>query len=251
MRRAPGAATKRVAFGYAGVHFTLVQDSIEVPVPRENMRDASVSPGIDLGTRAVNMGMDIILRGLECERAALYLNASNYANSNKVALTSTAKWSDPASTPITAINQYREVIRQQVGAYPNLLTLSPVAFAAIRDNPSVRARINPTSAASVTEEILAKLLDIDKVVVGKAIVSDDAGTFTDIWGNNAILSYSAIGSIQAEVPSAAYTYYMNGHPIVEQPYWDQNTKSWVYGVTYERVPVMPTPGGMFLIQNPS
>jgi hypothetical protein len=31
---------------------------------------------------------------------------------------------------------------------------------------------------------------------------------------------------------------MDGNPTVEQPYFDNNSKSWVYGVNYERVPVL-------------
>lgn len=31
---------------------------------------------------------------------------------------------------------------------------------------------------------------------------------------------------------------MEGHPFVEEPYFERNIKSWIYGVTYERAPVL-------------
>ncbi len=251
LKRAPGSAFNRLSLGYSGVPFALKQDAISVPVPRENLRDAAVMPGVDLGSRATRLGMRVILQSLEVERAALYLNASNYGGSNKVALTGAGKWSDPTSNPVTQIEGYKEQIRSQCGMYPNVLALSAVAFKALRTNPQVVARFQYTSAGSITTDMLAGLFDIEKVVVGRAIQADDAGVFTDIWGNNAILGYVALGSVEQEAPSGAYTYVMDGHPLVEEAWFDQNTKSWIYDASMERVPVMPAPGAMYLVQNPN
>lgn len=250
LRRAPGGATARISFGYAGKPFALVQDSLEVPVPREHMRDASVSPGIDLGTRATNMGMKTISLALEVEQAGLAADAANYGANNKVTLAGTDKWSDAAGLPSSDIEAGRNAIRATTGQYPNVAILSASAYEVCKVNPSIVERFKYTSTDSITPAMLAALWDIPEVLVGKAISADDAGDFSDVWGNNAVLAYVPPNPAGMEEPSFAYTYAMEGHPAVELPYWDANAKSWIYGVTMERAAVIAAAGAGYLIQAP-
>lgn len=251
LRRVPGGPTKRIQFGYLGKPFALLQDSVEAIVPREWLRDASVVPGIDLGTRAINLGMKVTSKSLEVDQAALATNAANYDVNHKMALAGVTKWSAATGTPTADINTAREAIRAAVGIYPNTVLLSAVAFNAAINNPNVTARFQYTTHEVITEDMLAKLWNVDKVVVGKAIGMTDAGVASDIWGNNVILAYTNLGSQNAEEPSFGYTYTMEGNPLVEQPYWDNTTKSWVYPVNYERLPVLSGITSGFLIQNPA
>jgi len=251
LRRAPGGRTQRINFGYLGRNFALLQDSVEVPVPREHMRDASVVPGIDLGRRAVNLGMQAVTKSLEYDQATLATNAANYDANHKLVLAGATKWSASTGTPTNDINTAREAIRSSVGVYPNLALLSAVAFNAVINNPNVINRFQYTSSDVITEEMLAKLWNIDKVVVGKAITMTDANVASDMWGNNAILAFTNLGSQNAEEPSYGYTYTMDGNPLVEQSYWDPATKSWVYPVNFERVPVQSGITSGFLLQSPA
>ncbi|WP_245903342.1 major capsid protein [Humitalea rosea] len=247
-RRAPGGATKLVDFGYLGAPYALLQDSLGAKVPREWMRDASRSPGIDLGTRAVNTVMGQLRTGLEYQQAVMARTAASYAASNKVTLAGGARWSTATVDPSVTIETGREAIRAAVGVYPNVALLSAKAFAAARNNPILLNRFRYTTAASITEEMLAALWNVDRVVVGKGVFASGADdAFADIWGTDAILAYSAIGAMGAEVPSYGYTYTMRGHPMVEPAYWDNGTKSWVCGVTYERAPVLAGVSAGYLI----
>lgn len=251
LRRTPGGATKRIQFGYLGKPFALLQDSVEIPVPREHMRDATAVPGIDLGTRAVSLAMKVALKSLEVDQAALATNAANYDAAHKLALAGVTKWSAATGTPTNDINTAREAIRASVGIYPNTVLLSAVAFNAAINNPNVVSRFQYTSTDVITEDMLAKLWNVEKVVVGKAISMTDVGVASDIWGNNVILAYTNLGSQNAEEPSFGYTYTMEGNPLVEQAYWDAATKSWIYPVNFERVPVLSGITSAFLIQNPA
>ncbi|NRA86636.1 MAG: hypothetical protein HRU28_04425 [Rhizobiales bacterium] len=67
--------------------------------------------------------------------------------------------------------------------------------------------------------------------------SDDA-LFGEVWNNVAILAYVPQNSLGFEEPSYGYTYRLPNHPFAEKPYWDNSKKSWIYGVTYERKPVL-------------
>jgi hypothetical protein len=99
--------------------------------------------------------------------------------------------------------------------------------------------------------MLAALWDLQSVAVGKAVAFDDAGNDIDIWGNNAILAYVPPQTSGMEEPSFGYTYTMQNHPLVERPYYENNARSWIYPVTYERVPVLTGLLSGFLIQSPA
>lgn len=249
-RRAPGAGTKRIQFGYQGKPFALVQDALEASVPREHLRDAKEVPGIDLATRSVNVVMSSLSLSLESDQAKLATDAAKYGATHKVDLVGASKWSDAASDPVAQIDDYREVVRESVGVYPNTLVLSPKAFRALRNNDSVQGRFKYTSASAITTAMLAALLELDKVIVGKAVASSQAGVMTDVWGNNAVLAYTPQQESTIEVPSFGYTYTMDGSPTVNSPYYDNNAQSWIYGVTYERTPELTGVTSGFLIQNP-
>ena len=247
-RRAPGGPTKRISFGYLGKPFALYNDALEAPVPREFLRDAKIVPGIELGQRAVNMVMRSLLLGLEVAQATLATDAAQYDASHKVTLSGTSKWSDPASDPIAQMDTYKEAIRSTVGIRPNTLLLSAQAWSAAKTNAKIRAQFQYTTPDSITLEMLARVFDVKKIVVGEAVTSDDSGVISDVWGNTAVLAYVPETISGMEVPSYGYTYTMNGHPLVEEPYYDNNAKSWVYGVGFERAPVLSGITSGYLIQ---
>lgn len=248
-RRAPGAATKRVSFGYEGKPFALVQDRLEGQVALENAEEAAAVPGLNLGTEAVNDVMSILHSSLEIEQAELARNAANYGANNKDTLAGTDLWTDPASDPAKQIREYREAVRSQVGLRPNVLALSPVGFNALAEHPKVLERFKYTSSDSVTVDMLAKLFNITKVVVGEAVYADDAGGMVDVWGNDAVLAYvpQVIGS--ARQPSYGYTYTLDGRPLVEEAYSERNSNSWLYPVVYDRKAVMTGFASGFVIKN--
>lgn len=248
LRRAPGAATKRIPVGYSGAPYALVQDALEIPVPREHMRDAARVPGINLGTAATQKGMRIAGLSLEVEQAGLARNTASYPAANRVALAPGARWSDAAVNPSLSIEAGREAIRTAVGVYPNTAVISARAMAALRSNAAILDRVKYTGRDNVTVEMLAALWELERVVVGRSLTVDQADVSSDVWGTDAILAYTAIGPIDNAEPSFGFTYTMEGHPLVEQPYWDNSTKSWIYPVTYERAPVVAGGGAGYLIQ---
>lgn len=257
-KRAPGGRTARIQFGYAGKPFALLQDAIEVPLPREHMQDAAVTPGIDLGRRAVNVGMRNMGLSLEVDQATLATTLANYGAGSKVTLAGATKWSAATGTPLTDVDTAREAIRQACGMYPNTMVLSAVAFNACKNNPNVVARFQyngqaGTDASQITPKMLAGLFNIENVVVGGGLYWNDANVSTDIWGNNAVLAYvpQTSADLSLEEPSYGYTYTLEGNPLVEPPYWDAPSKSWVYGVTYERAPVLSGIAAGYLINSPA
>ena len=250
-RRTPGASVKRMQTGFLGRPYALENHGFAAQVPIENQRDASIIPGVDLGKRGVRTALSAVQRSVEIQQAGIALNAANYDAAHKIALTGTAKWSDPAGKPVTTISNYREAIRASSGRYPNVAIFSALAWQAFINNPEVYNKIVYTQTGVVTEQIAQTLLQVDKVVVGKSIYADVNDTFVDIWGNNCVLAYTALGTKDKEEPSYGYTYTLNGHPAVTQPWWDNDTWSWVYPALYERVPLLTNLPSGYLIQTPA
>lgn len=254
--RAPGAAVKRVSYGYTGEDYALTQAALEGQVPVEMLEEANQVPGIDLATGAVDLTMESLRLGLENEQATLATTASNYDDDHKITLAGTSKWSDGASNPIVHVRTGREAVRSSTGMYPNTMILSPQAFNALAENPKIVERLKYTSQDAVTTALLARLFEVERVVVGKAVKANDAGAMSDVWGNFAVLACVARGGQNpaqrnAARPSFGYTYVLRGNPVVEKPYYDPATRSWVYPTFFERAPLLTgvTSGYLFIAPN--
>ena len=99
------------------------------------------------------------------------------------------------------------------GYVPNTVIMSYKVFSALMDNADIVDRIKYTSQESVTEDLLARLFNVDRVLIM-------AGTYNTA-ANGATASYSQIGDRDALVcytpanpglivPSAGYTMVWNG-----------------------------------------
>ncbi|SJM96038.1 major capsid protein [Crenothrix polyspora] len=254
--RAPGAATKRISIGYSGKPYALKQTSLEAIVPQEYLRDAKAVPGIDLAARSIYAVMNSLLLQREITQATLATNLASYGASNRVTLAGATKWSAATGTPLTDVDNAREIIRMQTGIYPNVMLMSALAFNAAKNNPNVIARLQYNAnvspdATTITAKMLEGLFNVDKIIVGKAIAFNDLNQVGDIWGNNVVLAYVPQSLIGIEQPSFGYTYTMANNPMVKMSYFDNNHESWIYGVHYEYAPVLAGMSSGYLIQNPA
>ena len=250
--RVPGSNTRRINFGYSSDNYALESHSLEGQVPIELLQEANAVPGMNLGTLAVNKVQAIIGLRLEAAQAALATNAANYAASNKASLTGTARWSDFTGTsdPVSDVEAAKEAVRQQIGRRPNTIVLGAAVLAKLKDHPKIQERIKYTGRDVPTPELLASLFGVARVVVGDAVYTGADGKFADVWGKNVVLAYTELGPLADQgVPTFGYTYRLNGYPLVEQPYFDRNSKSWIYPVTDEVSPVIAGASAGYLISN--
>lgn len=239
--RAPGADTQRVMYGYLADAISLIQESLEGQVPIEWMQEAEGVPNIQLATRAINNVMSSLKLNVEAERASLATNAANYAASHKETLSGTDQWNHADADIFEQIRDYKDVVRRSVGRFPNVLLLGPDAWSAAQVNVKMREHFKYTSADSITLEMMARYLQVQKVVVGTAVyadASDPTADFQDVWGDHAVLAYVPQQNRNIDVPSYGYTYQLGNGPEVETPYWDDRAKSWIYPVNYERKPYL-------------
>lgn len=240
--RVPGANTRRVQYGYSGSNFALESHSLEGVVPVELSQEANAVPGIDLGSNAVMRTQNIISLRLEAAQAVLATTAANYGASNKVTLAGTSQWSDfttGVSDPIKDIETAKEAVRRQIGKRPNTIVMGAAVFSMLKMHPKVIDRMKYTGRDTATPELLASLFGVKQVVIGEAVYTDAAGVMTDVWGKFVVVAYTELGGLAAMgAPTFGYTYRLTGYPLVEAPYLDRNSKSWVYPVDDEVAPVI-------------
>jgi hypothetical protein len=112
--------------------------------------------------------------------------------------------------------------REQTGYSPNTLTLGAMVLQVLRNHPDILDRIKYTQRGVVTEDLLATLFGVDRILVayasqatgpetGDAVTQDAAATYAYIANKkSALLTYSpAAPSLMT--PSAGYTFTWNGY----------------------------------------
>ncbi len=262
LRRAPGAATKRVEVKYEGKTYGVDQYSVEVPIPRELIRESDESRSLNVGNYldisniAMVTASGILAQDYELDVAGVATLPSSYAAGHTQALAAGTKWSASTGTPVTDIRAASDIIRKKIGKRPNKLILSADAKSALITNAEVRSYLPNTQMGPATLEQLKTILEVKEIVVGDGIWVDSADVGQDIWGNNAILAYAPMmggtngGNISLAEPAFGFTNVIEGHPFAETPYYENGNKSWVYGATFERRPSVAYNTAAFLFQNP-
>lgn len=263
LRRAPGTPTKRVEIKFEGKTYSVEQYSVEVPIPRESIREADESRRLNVGNYldisriAMATASDILGLDYELDVATLATTSGSYAAGHVLALAAGTKWSATTGTPVTDILAASNVIRKKIGKRPNKLMLSADAELALTTNAQVKSYLPNTQTGPASLEQLKVILKVSEIVVGDATWVDGAGVGQDVWGNNAVLAYSPGigGNTTADIslvePSFGFTNVIEGHPFGETPYYENGLKSWIYGATFERRPNIAYNTAAFLFQNPN
>ena len=137
--RSPGAATKRIQYGYSGTSFALQDYSLEGQVPFELMQEANAVPHIDLGRIAVLKTQNAIQLGNEVMAAGIATTAGSYQAANKVTLSGTSQWSDYSGTssPSKDVQVAIDAVRAAIGKRPNTVVMGPKVWSALKQHPAI------------------------------------------------------------------------------------------------------------------
>ena len=118
-------------------------------------------------------------------------------------------WDDDASDPITDVEVGREALVGLIGREPNVMVVGRNAYTDLLHHPDLLDRIKYTQTGILTQQLLAQLFSVEKLLVGNAIYNTGAEGATEsysfIWGKHAFLGYvpAAAGLLQ---PAAGYTF---------------------------------------------
>ncbi len=235
-RRAPGAKTERIQFGYEGEKFAVAQHRLMGLSPVELAQEAMREPGVDLGQHTVSGVQQLISLEREIETAELVTAAASYAPGHVVTVApGDARWDSDDSNPTAAILKGVETVRAAIGLRPNLVAMGGSVYSVVRAHKLTLQQIRYAGEGKqiADKKDLARLWDVEKVAVGDAITVDEAGNPSDVWGKHVVICYTRPGTLARTEPTFAYTYTLTGTPFVEQPYYDRDVNSWLYPVCEE------------------
>lgn len=124
------------------------------------------------------------------------------------------KFSNHNSDPITFIDGRKTAMHQETGRTPNRLAIGANVFDALKAHPAILERVkyggSTANPASVTENVLAQLFGVEKLVVLKSIMNKaDMGAEANmqfIGDPNSFLLAYATNSPSVEEPSAGYIF---------------------------------------------
>ena len=132
------------------------------------------------------------------------------------------QWDQSASDPIQQFATLQEAFIQQSGRKANKLTLGAHAYNALKNHPDLIDRIKYTQRGIVTTDLIATLLDVEKVYVTYASVAqgpsmdgaeadDAAATYSWVADAKSALLCYAPDSASLLTPSAGYTFNWKGY----------------------------------------
>lgn len=119
-----------------------------------------------------------------------------------------------ASNPIQLFRSEETLMASTQGLRPNVLVLGQAVYDVLLEHPLVVDRMKYTQAGLVTDQLLAALLGVDRILVATAIVNSAAEGATDafdyIYGKSALLAYAAPNATINQ-PSAGYIFSWTGY----------------------------------------
>ena len=122
-------------------------------------------------------------------------------------------WSAANSTPIADVEAGKNTVLTNTGYVPNTLIMSYKVFSALMDNADNVDRIKYTTQDSVSADLLARLFNVDRVLIMAGTYNTAAegatASYSQVGDRDALLCYTpAIPGLMQ--PSAGYTMVWSG-----------------------------------------
>lgn len=245
--RAIRARSNRVSpDGRTSIDYVLTEHDLEYPMDYREIEEDIANLEMH-GTMVATEGIKLRLEKLIAD---LVQNPANL-NGNFSALSSADKFTNPTSNPFLVIDSAKSFVRSKIARDPNTIVIGASTFSALKNHPLVLDRLAYTRDSILTPKLLANLLDVPNLYVGKAVYLTDSNQFADVWSDNVILAYvpEAQSNIQRNVyePAFAYTLQKKGYPLVDK--YVENGKITVIRCTDIFIPKIVGPDAAFLLMD--
>ena len=138
--------------------------------------------------------------------------------------------SEATSSPIELFSNEMVTMLEATGIEPNTLVLGYKCFNDLKNHPDFVDRVKYSSSDAVTEQIMARLIGVPRILVAKAVVASGKGatkTTAFSFGRNALLCY-ANPSPSLLAPSAGYTFswgYAGVGPVAVDKFYIKEKKT--------------------------
>ena len=132
------------------------------------------------------------------------------------------QWNDDASDPINVVSQWVVDFRQLTGYTPNVMVAGANVIRELKNHPDIIDRIKYTQKGIVSEDLLATLFGVDRIVtawatqatgaeINDARDQDAAAEFSFIADSKSLLLAYSAPSPSLMTPTAGYTFTWDGY----------------------------------------
>lgn len=190
--RAPGNEANVVDWATGSGTYSCVPHALAHKLPDE-VRDNQDQPIID-EVNAVEWLTEQLYLQMEIKAAAA-LAAGVTTNASDINAT---PWnSDANGDPISNFNTAHAAIEEAVGMHANVFVCDQKVFRALRNHTDIVERVKggatPENSATINEQVLAEILDVDRVVVARNLkntaIEGQTASLSRIWGQTAYLAF--------------------------------------------------------------
>lgn len=213
--RAPGTASERGGFTVdTSQTYYCPRYSFGFEIPDET-RD-NTDPPWDLDRDGTAFVTDRLMMKREISAAGKFFATGLWATPD---VTPSVLWSTyGTSTPLVDITVYQDTVEGRIARMPNKFIMGKQVFSILKWHPDLMDKIKYTQRGVVTTDLLAALIDMETVLIGRAIFTASAeGTaeasvvYQRVWGKNALLLHVP-SAPSLMTPAAAYTFTWNRVP---------------------------------------
>lgn len=159
-------------------------------VPNDDIAEAE-GTGFDPRAEAAEGLIELIVLDREIRTAAKVMNPANYPAGNRITVTGTNQFDDPASKPLKFISDHLDSIFIR----PNVLVMPMPIWNVLRSHPSVVAATTSsgTGEGFVTKAQVAALLELDEIIVGQGWKNSakpgQTAQIVRVWGGDSMLAF--------------------------------------------------------------
>ena len=208
MIRAPG--TESAGSGYNLSTGTYSCDVLALHKDIDDATRANADTPLDMNRDAVEFLTQHMMLKREIDFATTFLASGIWGTDYNADWTAGA-----AKSAIDEIQNGQDTVESNTGYRPNVLVLGAQAYTELKNNDDVLDRIKYTQTGVVTEQLLASLLGLDKVLVSRAIKNTAAEGATASYSRvmtsaEALLVY-APPTPSLMHPSGGYTFSWTGY----------------------------------------
>ena len=258
-RRSPGQNIPSVTISYGREQYVLEQHAMAGEVTWEEANEAKEGQAQeDLRKMAALKAAEAITQSWEAKVAGLITNPAVYEATNVVSLAG-AEFDLAATNPETAVDNAKELVRAQIGNYPNFAVCDADTYRALRRNQVFQERTKHTTFESITEAMLAGWLDLTGIKVAlRSQLDPITGDLIDIFpSGNMVVFYHPEQTLQSTMTNnpnnvfqqvhgssksnaaAWYTYQLKGMPMAQTEELRRENMTYYFPVMTEQaiVPV--------------
>jgi hypothetical protein len=195
--RAPGSEANEVpGKAISRDQYFATDHALRIAVTDEEREN--VDPPLAPDREATELVTQHILLGRELAIHGLVTTAANYHADLTTSLSGTARWNDYVnSDPIGDVKAGRRAMHAKIFREPNLGVFPYEVMAELEDHPDFIERIKYSQRGVLTQEIIASLFGLARIVVpgvgyvpdGRGLGQPAVGDVSYLWGKDVLLAY--------------------------------------------------------------